>query len=104
MSLGSGISKKLGASGIVISRPCRLKNFLIGTDGTNDPEVTIYNGTTASGQEIVPTNTYDASALGINGAVGLDIKCPDGIYVAITCAGIGDKNGWKCNSNRIQKS
>ncbi len=75
-------------SGIVHSTWSIVFGFLLGCDGVNDPTVTIYNGqSVVAGQEIVPTNTYDASALGLNGAVGLNIYCPDGVYVTMSCAG-----------------
>jgi len=62
-----------------------LTSILIGTDKTNDPQITAYNGEDANGQEIVPTNTYDASALGMNGFIlYYGKRCPSGIYVAIS--------------------
>jgi hypothetical protein len=55
----------------------------------NDPVITVYNGLDNSGGEIVPTCTYDASALGLNGVTGIDpgIYCDVGLYIEITCAG-----------------
>lgn len=75
------------ASGIICSGPCIFRGFLLGTDGANDPTVTIYNGQDNSGTEIVPTATYDASALGINGVTGKNQYCSGGLYVEISCAG-----------------
>jgi len=67
---------------------CMFQGFLLGTDGTNDPEITIYDNTAASGREVVPTTTFDASALGLNGAmIPVDIECNKGIYVGVTCTG-----------------
>lgn len=77
----------LTASGLVNSGPCIFHGFTLGTDGTNDPAITIYNNIAASGQEVVPTATYDASLLGLNGATGFNQWCDTGLYVAITCAG-----------------
>jgi ferritin-like metal-binding protein YciE len=57
-------------------------------DGTNDVTVTIYDGITAAGNEVVPTFDADASALGLNGAmqpVGEDMEL--GLYAEITTAG-----------------
>ena len=75
------------ASGLIYSGPCILHGYLVGTDGTNDPEVTIYDNTAASGNEAIPTCTYDASLLGMNGATGMKVLCKNGLYVEITCAG-----------------
>jgi len=78
-------STPLTASGIVFSGPVYFGGFLLGTDGVNDPTITIYDGTDNTGLKIVPTNTYDASALGLNGAQeGSLVKCNSGIYVEIT--------------------
>lgn len=88
MSLDASDSKKVTSSGLIFTGPSVLLGFLLGTDGVNDPAVTIYNGVDNTGQEIVPTCTYDASALGLNGAIfSYKIKCPAGIYVEIGCKG-----------------
>ncbi len=78
---------KKTASGAVYTGPCIFHGFLLGTDGTNDPVITFYDNTAASGSEIVPTATYDASLLGLNGATGMYQYCAAGIYVEITCTG-----------------
>lgn len=76
------------ASGVVYAYPCIFHGFLIGTDGVNDPTITFYDhASAASGQEIVPTATYDASALGLNGVTGMYQYYANGIYLSITCAG-----------------
>jgi len=81
----SGTVKDYGTSNAV--KRVVLSSMLIGTDGVNDPAVTVYNGTDNTGQEIVPTATYDASQLGINGFILIYAKrCPDGIYVEISLA------------------
>ena len=81
------LSKKVTASGLVIAGQAILKGFLIGTDGVNDPTITVFDNTSNSGEEIVPSTAYDASSLGVNGAVGLNDYCEKGIYVEISCAG-----------------
>lgn len=73
---------------LIHSGPCFFYGFLLGLDGTNDPTITFYDNTSASGEEIVPTNTYDASLLGLNGAMFPAPKyCKNGIYVSITQTG-----------------
>jgi len=78
---------KLTASGIVYTGKCIFRGFLLGCDGVNDPVVTVYNGLDNTGKEIVPTSTYDASAYGLNGCVGMEKYCSRGVYIEITCAG-----------------
>ena len=82
-------TKKMTASGIAFTGPCALASMLIGTDGANDPTVTIYDGIDNTGTEKVPTSTYDASALGLNGFMGgrVAYDCVKGIYVEITTGG-----------------
>lgn len=80
------------SSGLVRSGPCIFHGFVLGTDGVNDPAITIFNNAAASGEEVVPTCTYDASALGLNGATGMNIYCDKGLYVEITCAGAVEVN------------
>lgn len=65
-----------------------LAGMQLGTDSLNDPTITVYDGADNSGNEIVPTTTYDASALGLNGFVAsYDKKAYNGIYVEISGAG-----------------
>jgi hypothetical protein len=79
---------KLSASGIAYTGRVLLCHIFVGTDGANDPELTVYDGITTAGTEIVPTATYDASALGLNGfTLTVPIDCKTGIYVEITCGG-----------------
>jgi hypothetical protein len=78
----------VSSSQTVASGSAVLAGMQLGTDSLNDPTVTIYNGSDNTGAEIVPTTTYDASALGLNGFVAsYDKKAYNGIYVEITCAG-----------------
>lgn len=79
-------SKKT-ANALIHTGPCVFHGFLLGTDGVNDPSITFYDNVLAAGEEIVPTCTYDASALGLNGATGMNIYCENGIYLEIACAG-----------------
>lgn len=86
--LDSADSKKLATSDTIFTGKGSILGFLLGTDGANDPAITIYDGIDNTGTEIVPTNTYDASALGLNGAMfGFKKKCQTGCYVEITCGG-----------------
>ena len=79
---------KLTASAKVADGPAILCGMLIGTDGSNNPTITVHNSTDNSGTEVVPTAEYDATAIGLNGyAPGYGKSCKNGIYVVITCAG-----------------
>ena len=72
---------------IVANRPCVLYGYLVGLDNTNDATITIYDDeSAASGNEVIPTNTYDASLLGVNGATlpGNGVKCNKGLYCHCT--------------------
>lgn len=81
-------SIKLTSSGIAYTGESLLTGMLLGMDKVNDPEITVYDGLDNTGEELIPTNDYDASALGLNGAMfGFADKCKTGIYVEITCAG-----------------
>ena len=79
--------KTLTASGLILAGRCVLGGFLLGMDGTNDQTVTVYDNIAELGLKIVPTNTYDASALGLNGYMGPTVECKNGVYVAISGAG-----------------
>lgn len=65
-------------------------SLLIGGDTINDPVISVHdalNGDTAT-NEIVPSNTYDADALGINGFV-LNVAKPFNTGFFIKVANIG---------------
>ena len=92
--MGSKRTHKASCSGgtpaneLAFTGRCFFQGFLLGTDGTNDPTITVYDNIASSGREIVPTTTYDASALGLNGAmIAVELECNYGIFVDITCAG-----------------
>lgn len=75
------------SSALVYTGACIFHGILMGTDGVNDPTITVYNNTSAAGNKVIPTATYDASLLGINGVTGMKQNCNNGLYVEITCAG-----------------
>lgn len=84
-------STKLTASGIAYTGPCEFRGFLLGMDGTNDVTgLAIYDGIDATGQEIIPSNPYEADYKGLNGVVGLRRDCPNGLYVEFTTAGAAE--------------
>lgn len=70
--------------GIAYTGPCIFHGFLIGCDGVTDPVITVFNNTSASGQEVVPTTTFDGSALGLSGVTGQNKLCSIGLYIQIT--------------------
>jgi len=80
---------KVTASGIAVTQACDFRGMLIGTDSSNDPEISFYDSQDTSGNEPIPTATYDASVMGLNGVTlpGDGIRCENGLYVEITCAG-----------------
>lgn len=85
------MSKKLSASGIAYTGSCKFHGFVLGCDGVNDiTDLTIYDGLDATGDEIVPTSDYEADYKGLNGVVGLNVACSNGIYCEFTCAGTAE--------------
>ena len=82
---------KLTATGQAVTGRYRFHGFVLGTDGVNDPTITIEDSDgTGNGGEIIPTATYDATALGISGLMGMPpegLFCNYGILVTIVCAG-----------------
>ena len=85
----SGPAAGASTGWVVTGNPAILCGVLIGTDATEDPTVTIYNSTDNSGVEVMPTQEFDASALGLNGFTpGYGKSCPLGIYAEISnCSG-----------------
>ena len=87
------ISRKETATGISYTGKCGVKHMFVAGDRTNDVEITLWSGTDATGgtdAEIVPTTTYDASALGLNGfSLSDPIICDAGVYIVITDPGGG---------------
>jgi hypothetical protein len=79
----------LTASGIACTGPCAFGGALIGDiDGVNDMTVTIYDGITAAGTEVMPTTIFDGTVKGLEGiAENRKVQCTIGIYVAISGAG-----------------
>ena len=74
-------TKKMTASGQVAEGPHNLLGYLLGTDGVNDPKFSVHDGEDETGEEKIPSITYDASQLGANGAMfTFYIPCMDGIY------------------------
>ena len=84
-------SKVLTASGLVTKGRAKILGMLIGMDGVNDPTITVYDGLDNSGEVKIPTSTYDASALGLNGVEkSYLLRCATGIYVEISGLGSGE--------------
>lgn len=75
------------------THPCTFYGFALGMDGSADVAITVFDAptTTTTGMtEIVPTNTYDASALGLNGcSFPQGISCNYGIAVTAASAAWG---------------
>jgi hypothetical protein len=84
--------KLLTQSGKVTELSGHLYGVLIGTDGSNDPTVTFYDDAgPVQGSEIIPTVTYDASALGLNGVtlptmLEKGVPFTNGLFVEIVIA------------------
>ena len=86
-SIYAASSTKLSATGTAYTGKCLFHGFILGTDGSNDPTITIYDGTDNSGGEVVPTADQPADQKGWYGLIHYNCLCRDGIYVEITCSG-----------------
>ena len=75
---------RMTATGQVRTGKSLLLGFQVGTDGTNDPTITIYNGVAAvAGNAVVPTQIYEASDNTLRGMIQAYKYCPDGVYIAM---------------------
>jgi hypothetical protein len=81
-------TKTVGASSIITDQRSVLMGIQIGMDSANDPTITVYDGTDANGEVLIPTGVYDASVLGLpRVSFSYDKRAYNGIYVDITCGG-----------------
>ena len=81
------VAKVNDSSATAVTGRCKYWGILVGTDGTNDPTISVYDNTSAAGTELVPTCEFDASAKGYNGVMlNQGVDCSNGIHVAITLA------------------
>ena len=80
-------------SGLVYNGSCWFVNFKPGMDNVNDPLITVYdtNVTPVAGTdvELIPTNPYDASAMGLNGISQDNSYAKVGIWLVVTAIGGG---------------
>ena len=72
-------------SGAISRLPVIVSGFLLGTDSANDPTIGVWNN--PGTKLILPTATYDASALGLNGFQGQWRYSLEGMSLVVTCAG-----------------
>ena len=72
-------------SGVIVRGAALCAGYLIGTDSTNDPTIGLWNN--SGTRLIIPTATYDASALGLGGASITWRHCSDGISLVVSCSG-----------------
>lgn len=83
------IPTRITTTTTIHSAACFLGRILIGTDGVSNPTVAVYNNTSATdATRIIPSVTYDASALGLNGVV-LEFAeyLSTGLHITISCSG-----------------
>lgn len=68
-------------SGQVEAGRANLLGVLLGTDGINNVRFSCHNGVSNTDQKVVPSASYDATALGLNGVMfTFLVHCPAGIY------------------------
>lgn len=84
---------RIAVSTLIHDEPCFLAKIVIGSDGTNNPVVAAYNeddDSETAAKEILPSQTYDAVSLGLNGIVYQFMeKCDTGLYISISNIGSG---------------
>jgi len=89
-----GYVDTITATGQALTGKYKLWGFWLTCDGANDPTITIQdrdNTTGKVGATIMYANTFDASALGLNGATWHEpVFCNFGVYVTITVGGGGN--------------
>ena len=76
------------ASTLIYTGSGLLFGIQLGTDGTNDPTITVWDGVGAAGVRLLPTAGYEADYKGLGGftcAYGKSFIT--GLYVAVACAG-----------------
>ena len=88
-------AKTMTATGQVYTGSCWFVNMKIGMDNANDQQITVSDsaGAPSGATEIVPTNPYDASAMGLNGISGDATYCRYGVYLTIEDVGGGAAQG-----------
>ena len=90
MSLLRLIPVKVIASGVALTGGGYLGALLVGTDGTNDVTISLYDSASAaSGDELAPTQTIDGDSKRYNGfnLGGGAVYFENGVYVDVTCSG-----------------
>ena len=84
---------RLTATATVSTDPVWVGAFIVATDGVNDPVVAAYNDTDAltAGNRVIPSCTYDASVLGLNGfTLGFMTDFDTALHVTISNLGTGE--------------
>ena len=81
--------KKMTATGAVTADPAILKSMILSTDTVNDPTITLYNSTAATGGTEFLSTEFEASYKGINGFVEESYDFPGGVWVVIANIGTG---------------
>ena len=91
MALLKAVVKPMTATGIVCYGSGHLVGLLVGTDYSNDPIISLYDNTSAAGDEVIPTTKVDASVFGFNGFMPGSIAIPFnvGLYLSLTNLGAG---------------
>ena len=74
------------ADSAVISKSCIFNQVVVQPDGVNDVTVAIYDGTDATGTQVLPTFTFAGDG-GPQATPPIKLNMAAGIYVDITTAG-----------------
>ena len=86
-------TSRITESSLIYTGTGFLFSILVGADNVNDPVVAVYDDTdgNTAANRIIPSVTYDASVLGLNGVVlEFPKKFTTGLYVVVTNIGSGE--------------
>jgi len=77
-------SIELAGNGIACVNPCFFRGLIVGTDGTNDVTVEVFNSQDNTGETVYPKNVVGKNA---PPAMGIAVWCNKGLYVEISGTG-----------------
>lgn len=83
---GTQSSGAKNADAVISTGPVIVQSVMIGTDGTNNVTVDLYDSSGASGTKLIPSITVVGSDY-YGGVTNLNVQADRGVYLDITTAG-----------------
>ena len=82
------VTEPATASGIAITGNCYFIGVIISLDGISDVTLNVFDSLTASGKNLLPDDILiDAARNYFGYEMSAPVRCINGIYIDITCAG-----------------